>query len=77
MDLTIHLVGYCYKELSTSESVECIIDPLLLEGLIHHTLSLSGFVQGLGELKHVTVAVEVAPENFTVVGVITSSKALL
>lgn len=53
MNLTVNIVGETNKELSTSESVNLVINPLLSEGGADDTLGLSGFVEGLGELEEI------------------------
>jgi|NOAtaT_7_FD_contig_21_6471884_length_434_multi_2_in_0_out_0_2 hypothetical protein len=53
MNLTIDVVGETNKELSTSESVDLIIDPLFSEGVVDDTLSLSSLVKGLCEFEEI------------------------
>jgi hypothetical protein len=77
MNLTVDIVGETNKELSTSESVDLVINPLLSEGGVLDTLGVSRFVQGLGELEEISCAVEVPPHHLSVVGVVATCEALL
>lgn len=77
MDLTIDVVGETDEELSTSESVDLVIDPLFSEGVIYDALCLSGLVESLSELEEIRVPVEVSPHDLSVVGVVATSEALL
>lgn len=77
MNLTVDIVGETNKELSTSESVDLVINPLLSEGGVLDTLGVSRFVQGLGELEEIGCAVEVPPHHLSVVGVVATCEALL
>ncbi len=53
MDLTVNVVGESNEELSTSEAVELVVDPLLSEGIVDDALCLSCAVEGLCELVEV------------------------
>lgn len=77
VDLTVSIVGQCNEELSTSECVQGVIDPLFCEWVVVALLGLSSFVNGLDKFEYVMVAVEVSPHDFTVVGVVTATKGLL
>jgi len=77
VDLTVDLVGNADKELSTSEGVDLVIGPLFGEIIVLDTLWLSGSVDSLSELEHVGGAVKVAPEYLAVIGIVTTSEALL
>jgi hypothetical protein len=77
MNLTVNIVCECDKELATSEAVELIIDPLLSESIVNYALSLSSAVEGLCELEEIWVAVEVAPNDLSVIGIISTWEALL
>lgn len=77
MDLTVDIVGETDEELSTSKSVDLVIDPLFSEGVVDDALSMSSLVEGLSELEEICVSVEVSPHDLSVVGVISASEALL
>ena len=77
MDLTVDVVGKTDKELSTSECIDLVIDPLLGKSVVNDTLSLSGFVKSLSELEEVGRSVEVAPHHLSVVRVVTTGETLL
>ena len=77
MYLPIKLIGKCHEELSTSESIELIIYPLFSETIVNDPLSLSCAVDSLSELVEVRVFIEVAPEDLTIVRIISTSKPLL
>lgn len=70
VDLTIHLIGESNKEVASGESIECVIYPLLSKRLVYNTMRLASLVDCLGELIHIAVLVEVAPENLTILRVI-------
>lgn len=77
MYLTLDLIGQSYEELTASECIESIINPLLLERMVNNVLCLTSAVDCLHELVNVVVLIEIAPHNFTIVGIVTTSKALL
>ena len=77
MNLTVDIVGETNEELSTSESVNLVINPLLSESGADDTLGLSGFVEGLGELEEIRCPIEVPPHDLSVVGVVATCEALL
>jgi hypothetical protein len=77
VNLTVDLVGKTDEELSTSEGVDLVIGPLFGEVIVLDTLWLSGSVDSLSELEHVGGAVKVAPQYFAVIGIVTTSEALL
>ena len=53
MNLTVDVVGKTNKELSTSEGVDLIIDPLFSKGVVDDALSLSSLVEGLCEFEEI------------------------
>jgi hypothetical protein len=77
MNLAIDEVGKSDSEFSTSEDVKLIINPLLSERLINNALGGSSFVKSLNVLIDVMSTVEVSPDDFSVVRVISPTKALL
>jgi hypothetical protein len=77
MDLAIDVVGETNEELSSCECIDLVIDPLLSESVVDHTLSSSGFVKSLSELEEIVGCVKVAPHHLSVVRIVTSGEALL
>lgn len=65
------------EELASSESVELVISPFLLELAVSNLLCLSGLIDSLDELVDVVVRVEVVPHDFSVVGIVATTVALL
>lgn len=64
------------EELASSESVELVISPFLLELAVSDLLCLSGLIDSLDELVDVVVRVEVVPHDFSVVGIVATTVAL-
>lgn len=77
MNLTIDIVSQGNKEGTASVGVEGVINPFLSERIVDDALSLTSFVDCLGELEDIVSAIEVAPHDFSVVGIVTTSEALL
>ena len=76
MNFTVNLVSQSNKELTSAESIKLIISPFFLILAVVRFLGLSGFHDCLNELINLAVLVEVVPECFSVVWVLTTSKAL-
>lgn len=72
VNLTVDLVGHSNKHASSGESVKLVISPFLLEGVIEGALTLSCLVDLCYELIDVMILVEVVPDGFSVVRVVTS-----
>jgi len=77
MNLTIDIVGETDKELSTSESVNLVINPLFSKGGVNNTLCVSRLVEGLGEFEEICRPIEVSPHDLSVVGVVATCETLL
>jgi len=77
MNLTVDIVGETDKELSTSERINLVIDPLLSEGGVNNTLGLSRLVEGLCEFEEICRPIEVSPHDLSVIGVVATCETLL
>jgi hypothetical protein len=77
MNLTVDIVGETDKELSTSESVNLVVDPLFSEGGVNNTLCLSRLVEGLCEFEEICGPIEVSPHDLSVIGIVATCETLL
>jgi hypothetical protein len=76
MDLAVNLVCDSNEEFATSESIESIVNPFFLERIVVYLLGFTSTIDCLSKLENVVVSVEVSPHNFSVIRIITTSKAL-
>ena len=76
MNLAIDLVCNSNEEFSTSESIESIVYPFLLERIVVYLLGFTSSIDSLSKLEDIMVFVEIFPHKFSVKRIITSCKAL-
>lgn len=76
LDLLVWLISQGNQEIASSEGIELVISPFLLELCVTDIMRLSCFHDSLSELVNVMIFVKIIPDWFSVLRVVTSSESL-
>lgn len=77
MYFTVNLVSHGNEHWTSAETIELVINPLLIEVVVVDLSGLSSVVNSLYELVDLAVLIEIVPEGFSVVWVLTTCETLL